>query len=247
MSLQCRICLDEDENKNLVSPCNCSGTSKYIHTDCLNIWRDQNINTPYYNMCIDCRAKYKYTINSKECIFISNNNTTIMYFCILIVFTLFFSSFDYNNCTDIFDYIKHRNITNILDNNTNYYIMFGIITSNYLINCLFFLISSLLLLKINNKKRYLSKIYVNTIYKNISLFYVFIIYIIFSVKIFLTMCFILVFIDCINCHYYIQKHNNILTELNHNNLEYYAEPMEDVENAEDAREIFNNQDNIILL
>ena len=241
MSLQCRICLDEDEIVNLVSPCNCSGTSKYIHAECLNTWRDQNINSPHYNVCIDCRANYKYTINSKELIIINNNNTTIIYFSILVVFTLLFSS-NYNTITDIFDSIKNRNITQILDNNNDYYyIMFSVIISNYLINCLFFLFSSLLLLKINNKKKYLSKIYVNKLYNIIKLLYIFIFYIIFSIKMFVSICFILVFVDYMNCEYYIQKHNNILNEINHNNLEYYTEPMED------AEEIDVNHDTIVLL
>ena len=37
----CRICLCEDEGEKenpLVSPCNCDGTMKYIHIDCLKGW-----------------------------------------------------------------------------------------------------------------------------------------------------------------------------------------------------------------
>ena len=31
---ECRICLEEDEIENLISPCLCRGTSKYIHEKC---------------------------------------------------------------------------------------------------------------------------------------------------------------------------------------------------------------------
>ena len=36
---ECRICLEEDEICNLISPCLCRGTTKYIHEKCLNEWR----------------------------------------------------------------------------------------------------------------------------------------------------------------------------------------------------------------
>ena len=33
----CRICLEEDDN--VISPCNCKGTSQYVHESCLSQWR----------------------------------------------------------------------------------------------------------------------------------------------------------------------------------------------------------------
>ena len=36
MSRQCRICLDTENPNSMVSPCNCRGTSAYIHSKCLN-------------------------------------------------------------------------------------------------------------------------------------------------------------------------------------------------------------------
>ena len=36
---QCRICFEEEDNLSLfVSPCRCSGTSKYVHVECLQEW-----------------------------------------------------------------------------------------------------------------------------------------------------------------------------------------------------------------
>jgi len=37
----CRICLQsdaQDENNMLISPCKCSGSSKYVHKNCLEEW-----------------------------------------------------------------------------------------------------------------------------------------------------------------------------------------------------------------
>ena len=32
------ICLEKDKIENLISPCLCRGTTKYIHEKCLNEW-----------------------------------------------------------------------------------------------------------------------------------------------------------------------------------------------------------------
>jgi len=35
----CRICLSEEEPGNpIISPCNCTGSVKYIHLDCIREW-----------------------------------------------------------------------------------------------------------------------------------------------------------------------------------------------------------------
>ena len=50
----CRICLDEDDQKDLISPCNCAGSTKYVHRDCLENWRATNINEDNYKRCEIC-------------------------------------------------------------------------------------------------------------------------------------------------------------------------------------------------
>eukprot|EP00960_Hanusia_phi_P045959 757529-Hanusia_phi.AAC.1 len=37
----CRICFDHEDNEDnrLISPCNCTGSQKYIHTKCLKTWQ----------------------------------------------------------------------------------------------------------------------------------------------------------------------------------------------------------------
>jgi E3 ubiquitin-protein ligase DOA10 len=46
----CRFCLEEDIVDNLLSPCKCKGTSKYVHKKCILDW-DRN-------HCPTCKLKY---------------------------------------------------------------------------------------------------------------------------------------------------------------------------------------------
>jgi E3 ubiquitin-protein ligase DOA10 len=55
MNFQCRICLEEDELDKLMSPCKCSGTSKYVHKYCLNKWI---IISKKHEKCNVCNADY---------------------------------------------------------------------------------------------------------------------------------------------------------------------------------------------
>ncbi|XP_010273535.1 PREDICTED: uncharacterized protein LOC104609042 isoform X2 [Nelumbo nucifera] len=39
---QCRICLDT-EGEDLIAPCHCKGTQKYVHRSCLDHWRSTKV------------------------------------------------------------------------------------------------------------------------------------------------------------------------------------------------------------
>tara|TARA_A100001015_G_scaffold64509_1_gene71238 strand:+ start:5691 stop:6686 length:996 start_codon:yes stop_codon:yes gene_type:complete len=59
----CRICFEpESKDNKLINPCLCTGTSKFVHEKCLQLWRDSaEINTPNRRTeCMEC--KYKYII-----------------------------------------------------------------------------------------------------------------------------------------------------------------------------------------
>ncbi len=55
---ECRICFssENDSSDELISPCACNGTSKYIHRSCLNACRRMNINN--YYRCDMCLVHY---------------------------------------------------------------------------------------------------------------------------------------------------------------------------------------------
>ncbi|XP_019192989.1 PREDICTED: E3 ubiquitin-protein ligase MARCH11-like [Ipomoea nil] len=52
----CRICLDT-EGEDLIAPCRCKGTQKYVHRSCLDNWRSTKEGFAFAN-CTECRAKF---------------------------------------------------------------------------------------------------------------------------------------------------------------------------------------------
>ncbi len=63
----CRICLEENETNDntnvLLSPCKCSGSSKYIHFHCLQTWLKSKA---IINYLITTNCNY-YELKSIEC------------------------------------------------------------------------------------------------------------------------------------------------------------------------------------
>lgn len=58
---ECRICLEKDKFDEFIHPCLCDGTSKWVHSSCINRWRELNINRKGYYQCMECNYKYKFT------------------------------------------------------------------------------------------------------------------------------------------------------------------------------------------
>lgn len=53
---QCRICLDT-EGEDLIAPCHCKGTQKYVHRACLDNWRSTKEGFAFAH-CTECKAKF---------------------------------------------------------------------------------------------------------------------------------------------------------------------------------------------
>ncbi|XP_022724167.1 E3 ubiquitin-protein ligase MARCH8-like isoform X3 [Durio zibethinus] len=53
---QCRICLDI-EGDDLIAPCHCKGTQKYVHRSCLDNWRSTKEGFAFAH-CTECRALF---------------------------------------------------------------------------------------------------------------------------------------------------------------------------------------------
>ena len=53
----CRICLEEDDD--LIAPCACKGTCKYVHRECLDNWRNTGERDDAYTHCSECRMEYQ--------------------------------------------------------------------------------------------------------------------------------------------------------------------------------------------
>ncbi|GIL98217.1 hypothetical protein Vretimale_3633, partial [Volvox reticuliferus] len=59
----CRICMDEEFDpisNPLISPCKCSGSTKYVHRQCLLKWRSMKSGTQAYYRCEICHYRYQF-------------------------------------------------------------------------------------------------------------------------------------------------------------------------------------------
>lgn len=82
----CRICYDIDSNLELINPCKCKGTIKWVHNDCLSKW----LAISKQDSCKRCHYKFKYTpINNYLNLFHKNSFQHIisfMFFMFIIAF-----------------------------------------------------------------------------------------------------------------------------------------------------------------
>ena len=54
--ITCRICLVEEKiSKKFISPCNCKGSIKYVHSSCFEMY----IEMKYHFKCPICNTNYK--------------------------------------------------------------------------------------------------------------------------------------------------------------------------------------------
>lgn len=59
----CRICFTSDvipASNKLITPCKCSGSSQYIHMDCLQQWMDKSSNVESKIKCMECKYSYVF-------------------------------------------------------------------------------------------------------------------------------------------------------------------------------------------
>lgn len=67
-------CYNEDEEcrfqcgsvTNLIAPCLCSGTNKYICRKCLDDWRASNVNPKAFTHCTQCNFEYQYDLIDED-------------------------------------------------------------------------------------------------------------------------------------------------------------------------------------
>lgn len=222
---ECRLCFESDTLDNLIYPCKCSGTSKYIHKHCLNEWRTLADNREAYNKCFECSYQYQFKNNeniengfcdtlikklSKNIFFF-----TIINFIIISLLGLFLFLIDKNKkLIEIFLYNENNNITNttnIMSKSSNIigYFVWGSLIYLLLLFILFFY----LFFRIKNKRLY-CKYYCKN--KNV---YIFIIAVLMLIVITMDIIFGL-FILSVGLQYMIKNHLYSLEKLREtNNLE----------------------------
>jgi hypothetical protein len=64
-SLTCRICLDSDVRNNLIAPCACAGTSRWVHRNCLDQWRATREDVAF-KQCTECKKPYVLMSRTRE-------------------------------------------------------------------------------------------------------------------------------------------------------------------------------------
>lgn len=67
-SFECRYCLVTDQMSNLISPCKCQGSLKYVHVDCLAEWMNCKGSISALNnfSCEICKYNIKYNSRLKN-------------------------------------------------------------------------------------------------------------------------------------------------------------------------------------
>ena len=63
---ECRVCFGTENQDDFINPCRCSGTSKWIHRECLSQWRSLTTNPEAYTKCMECHTEYRFSSENEE-------------------------------------------------------------------------------------------------------------------------------------------------------------------------------------
>lgn len=229
-TFQCRICLEEESDlDSLISPCRCSGTSKYVHKTCLQRWRYQDVNSPGFYRCMECNEEYiilnNIEVEDEHLFSVFESVYYVFYFqvsvsCALSLFILLIDTVinDYS-LVKIFPNVYNSSVLDAVKEDYVYenifYLNFGI----YLQNLLFILIYILrCCLFVKNKDSFsflMRNIVFNTfIYYNV--YWIFMYGMLFNGLVGSCLLFVFcfqVFSFKIN-HLFIERHNIYISEIN---------------------------------
>ncbi|KAJ4462466.1 putative E3 ubiquitin-protein ligase MARCH5 [Paratrimastix pyriformis] len=61
---ECRICHEADSPENMIDPCACSGSIKWVHRKCLDEWRVAAPDPKAFFECTTCHTKYDLMVNT---------------------------------------------------------------------------------------------------------------------------------------------------------------------------------------
>ena len=60
---ECRICFEDASFNELIAPCLCNGTSRYVHRRCLERWRQSSSGA--FSRCYECNFSYSQHISAR--------------------------------------------------------------------------------------------------------------------------------------------------------------------------------------
>ncbi len=90
-TIECKFCLEEDKVTNLISPCKCDGSLKYVHLYCLDKFHEKK----YLENCMICGQNYSYDFS-----IITNKYYSLITIYTICILNNFFSTlitFDMDN------------------------------------------------------------------------------------------------------------------------------------------------------
>lgn len=139
---ECRICFEKSNNNDLfINPCLCSGTSKWVHKECLNTWRIMNKNKEPYKICMECKYIYKFEYKYKK------ENFRIVYKKKRCTYFFFiFSSSIVLSCILSYIPINNNSIIIFCYNNSDCLYKSNILLNNSLLSLMFYESLSLMIL-----------------------------------------------------------------------------------------------------
>ena len=230
----CRICLmDEIDESLLIQPCRCS--TAYVHEECLQQWRNQDIDSDNYRRCEICHQEYtiyqRYPRETFRFKAIEKyKGYTILYFYFMVLFgssiSLIFIDFIFNK-TSIF-LLTHDENTDFLKDKDDYDIIWFIYYlsyASYILSMLFYVYMFYIYIsKIKRKMVYLNKTIVSSTFRFLLTWNYFYNYLIFY-KLFLSLdmysmaSFCCIFINYKIMMKQIKKHNKTILIMNAENPE----------------------------
>ena len=187
---ECRICFESTNSEDFISPCFCRGTSKWVHHECLQTWRENSENQEAKIKCMECNYEYNLLpTNIPENIyilkfFIDDNDTIKGKYTTFFIFYLFYcllsfplvlepiekyDNFVSINMLNYFEPSNKKIFLNFIKNNDFYYTMyFYSLNLNIHNNILYFAFILNLYFNIKNKRVFFYNIFID-FYRNIIL------------------------------------------------------------------------------
>lgn len=250
---ECRICFEnEEEDNRFISPCLCSGTSKYVHYKCLERWRFTNIHSDAFVKCKECNEPYKIkkTFPDEQINIYNHFRSTLvfhaLFYSIMFISSLLIWFLDQMNNSALVEILNfnqthtliHPTIINYIEQDFFFALAFYFSYTSMIFTYLFYLYFILnIFSKIKRKKIYIKNIYpyllsgclYNTLF--FLLYYLFVFTNIPSIA--LNVIFCLEISQPIVMCKVIQKHNVYILIMNIDNmnivLNYYEEDNIDIE------------------
>lgn len=229
-TFQCRICLEEESDlDSLISPCRCSGTSKYVHKTCLQRWRYQDVNSPGFYRCMECNEEYiilnNIEVEDEHLFSVFESVYYVFYFqlivsCALSLFTLLIDTvINGYRLVKIFPNSYNISVLDVVKEDYVYqnifYLNFGIYLQNILFMLIYILRCCLFIKNKDNLSFLMRNVAFNTfIYYNV--YWIFMYGMLFNGLIGTCLLFVFcyqIFSFKIN-HLFIERHNICVREIN---------------------------------